>query len=204
MEGDDFIVVSALNHYAYCPRRCALIHVEGVYDDNVHTLRGTSEHARVDQPEWEWREGVRLERAMPLWCERLGLIGKADLVEFRADGTVYPVEFKHGPRKEYPNDDLQLCGQALCLEEMLGVGIACGAIYHHASRRRREVLFSEGLRQRTAQTAAAIRKMMSDGCLPVAIETPRCRGCSMVDRCMPKTPSIEQPGWLFEPAGDER
>jgi CRISPR-associated protein Cas4 len=124
VDAPDPIPVSALQHWCYCPRQCALIHVEQVFADNLHTLRGQAVHQQVDQPGVETRAGVRVERALPVWSDRLGLIGKADIVEFEADGTPYPVEYKHGSRSKAPwiaaCDDLQLAAQALCLEEMSG------------------------------------------------------------------------------------
>lgn len=114
----DPIPLSALQHWAYCPRQWALIHLEQVFEDNLYTQRGQAVHARVDQPGVELRPGLRVERALPVWNERLGLIGKADVVEFLPDGTAYPVEYKHGSRNKKPAiaacDDLQLAAQALC------------------------------------------------------------------------------------------
>jgi len=114
------VLLSALNQYAYCPRRCGLIFVEGEFEDNIHTMRGTAEHEQVDLVAYETKgSGARVEYALPVWCDRLGLVGKCDVVEFWPDGTIYPVEYKHGARKKWMNDDLQLASQALCLEEML-------------------------------------------------------------------------------------
>ena len=116
---EEFVMISALEHWSYCPRQCALIHVEQTFDENLYTLRGRAVHKRVDEPVVEEQAGVRIERALPLWSKALGLIGKADVVEFHGE-TVYPVEYKHGPHREQEHDDLQLCAQALCLEEMTG------------------------------------------------------------------------------------
>jgi CRISPR-associated exonuclease Cas4 len=147
----EIVPISALEHYAYCPRQCALIHIEQVYEENVYTLRGVALHERVDQAASAWDEGLRLEYALPLWSVRLGLIGRADVVGFLPDGTPYPIEYKSGKRKVKYHDDVQLCAQAMCLEEMLGVAVPRGAIYYHASRRRREVTFDAALRQLTEQ-----------------------------------------------------
>src|SRR2546430_686008 len=125
----DLVLISALEHWSYCPRQCALIHVEQTFDENLYTLRGRNAHERVDQPEGELREGVRVERAVPLWSDRLGLVGKSDVVEFHG-ADPFPVEYKHGPRRKKEHDDLQLCAQALCLEEMTGRSVPRGAIYH--------------------------------------------------------------------------
>ncbi len=127
----DPIMISALEHYSYCPRQCSLIHVEQTFDENIYTMRGQALHRRVDEVKSEYQEGVRIERALPLWSHRLGLIGKADVVEFHGK-TPYPVEYKHGPRRKKEHDDLQLCAQAICLEEMTGEEAPKGAIFHHS------------------------------------------------------------------------
>ena len=135
---DEPIPISSLNHFAYCPRRCALIHIEAQFVDNIHTQRGNAEHERVDRVAFETTsDAARIEYALPVWSNRLGLIGKCDVVEFHADGLVYPVEYKHGPRRRWLNDDLQVGAQALCLEEMMGRPVTRAAIFHHSSRRRR-------------------------------------------------------------------
>ncbi len=184
----DAINVSALNQYAYCPRRCALIYLEGEFADNIHTSRGSAEHERVDRvAHATTREGARVEYALPIWSERLGLIGKCDVVEFWPDGTVYPVEYKHGPRRKWLNDDLQLAGQVVCLEEMLGVVIPRAAIYHAASKRRREVEMTDELRRQVAETVAAIRSLLAvDHLPPPTIDVRRCRECSLKDLCQPE------------------
>src|SRR5262249_13797223 len=141
----DLVLVSALEHWSYCPRQCALIHLDQVWDENIFTLRGRTTHEKVDVPEGELRDGVRVERGLPIWSDRLGLVGKADVVEYHGL-TPYPVEYKHGPRRCHGHDDLQLCAQALCLEEMTAQPVPHGAVYHHSSRRRREVVFDAALR----------------------------------------------------------
>jgi len=180
------IVISALQHWSYCPRQCALIHTEQVFADNVHTARGHAVHALVDEPGAERTGTVRIERAMPLWSDRLGLTGKADLVEFAADGTPYPVEYKHGPRRQRAHDDLQLAAQALCLEEMTGRPVVAGAIYHFSSRRRREVIISAHLRRAVEEAAAAVRKLFASGVVPAPVNDARCRQCSLAELCQPK------------------
>lgn len=140
----DPVPLSALNHWAYCPRRCGLIHQEGEFTDNIHTARGNAEHERVDRVSHETlHSGVRVEYALPVWSDRLGLIGKCDVVEFWSDGEIYPVEYKHGPKRKWLNDDIQLAAQAMCLEDMLGRPVPQGAIYHASSHRRREVGITE-------------------------------------------------------------
>jgi len=181
---DDPVMISALEHWSYCPRQCALIHLEQTFDENLYTLRGRALHERVDDSTSEESQGVRVERAVPLWSKRLGLVGKADVVEFHGD-TPYPVEYKHGPRREHEHDDLQVCAQAMCLEEMTGKAVPRGAIYHHSSRRRREVIFDDGLRNRVAETVAAIQRMLVSKTLPPPVNDKRCDHCSLKESCMP-------------------
>lgn len=189
MDTPDPIALSALQHWCYCPRQCALIHVEQVFADNLHTLRGQAVHKQVDQPGVETRAGLRVERALPVWSDRLGLLGKADIVEFEADGTPYPVEYKHGSRSKAPwvaaCDDLQLAAQALCLEEMSGLSVPRGALYYATSRRRREVAITSALRQRVAEVAAAVREQIDAGRVPAAVHDARCKNCSLLELCQP-------------------
>ncbi len=182
---DDPVLISALQHYLYCPRQCALIHVEGTYDENLYTLRGNRAHERVDTPEHEFIAGVRVERALPLFSDRLGLVGKADVVEFLADGTPYPVEYKVGARKLREADDVQLCAQALCLEEMLEVTVPEGSLYYARTRRRRVVAFDEALRERVVTTTEAVRGLFHQDVLPPPVADDRCPKCSLIDACMP-------------------
>lgn len=183
---DDPVPLSALQHWGYCPRQCALIHLEQAFDDNIHTARGNAVHKLVDTPGYEIRSSVKVERSLPLWSDRLGLIGKADLVEFHSDGTVFPVEFKHGRKRQKTHDDIQLAAQAMCLEDMLGRPVPLGAIYHASSHRRREVAITPALRELVVQTANAIRAMLSAGTLPPPVFDARCRECSLKDICQPE------------------
>jgi CRISPR-associated exonuclease Cas4 len=182
----ELIPISALQHWSYCPRQCALIHVEQVFADNIYTARGNAVHALVDEPGAERSGTVRVERAMPLWCDRLGLVGKGDLVEFASDGTAYPVEYKHGPRRKQIHDELQLAAQALCLEEMTGKPVICGAIFHFSSRRRREVMIDGALRLAVEQATVAVRELLASTVLPPPVNDARCRNCSLIELCQPK------------------
>lgn len=184
----ELVPVSALQHYVYCPRQCALIHVEQAFDDNVHTLRGRRVHERVDEGGVEITEGVRVERSLPIWSERLGLIGKADLVEFGAGGTPYLVEYKHGriKKKSLNADAVQLCAQALCLEEMTGRDVPHGAVYYFSSRRRREVDFTPELRAGTERVIRETRALLLSPGLPLPFNDKRCRECSLHEQCMPE------------------
>lgn len=183
-KSNDSIMISALEHWSYCPRQCALIHVEQTFDENLYTLRGQAVHKRVDEPESDVVDGVRVERALPLWSKALGLVGKADVVEFYGE-TPYPVEYKHGPHREQEHDDLQLCAQALCLQEMTGKAVPRGAIYHHSSRKRREVECTPELRAKVVQCIQAIRAMLASKQLPPPVNDRRCTHCSLQESCMP-------------------
>jgi CRISPR-associated exonuclease Cas4 len=180
----DLVLVSALEHWSYCPRQCALIHLDQVWDENLYTLRGRHAHEKVDAPDAELRDGVRVERALPIWSDRLGIVGKADVVEYHGD-IPYPVEYKHGNRRRREHDDLQLCAQALCLEEMSGRPVPCGAVYHHSSRRRREVAFTEALRARTEHAILEVRAMLRNQRLPPPVNDARCDNCSLRESCLP-------------------
>jgi len=188
----ELVPISALQHYSYCPRQCALIHVEQAWDDNVHTLRGEAVHATVDTPGSAIAGDLRVERALPLWSRRLGLAGRADVVEFLADGTPYPVEYKQGRRRPKDHDDLQLAAQALCLEEMTGRAVPAGAIFHHGSRRRREVPITPELRARVETIVAAVRGLLQAGRLPPPVHDERCRACSLCDVCQPEALSATE------------
>lgn len=179
-------MLSALQHWSYCPRQCGLIHLEQAFEENVHTMRGNAAHERVDEPGYETFEGVREERALPVWSAMLGLIGKCDVVEFHPDGSIYPVEYKHGKKREKSHDDIQLAAQAMCLEEMTGKTITHGAIYHHGSRRRREVAITLELRVMVKETVNAIRAMLVAGKLPPPVNDARCRECSLKEICQPE------------------
>jgi CRISPR-associated exonuclease Cas4 len=204
---DDAIPISALQHWAFCPRQCGLIHLEQVFEDNIYTARGQAVHRLVDVPGHEMNAGVRVERALPLWSDRLGLVGKADLVEFHPDDTIFPVEFKHGRKRARLADDLQLAAQAMCLEEMLGRSVTRGAIYHASSHRRREVAITQELRRLVEETVVAIRAMFVSGTLPAPANDARCRGCSLHALCQPEAiASVDlqrsQRESLFRPSDD--
>lgn len=186
MTETDPIPISALQHWAYCPRQCGLIHLEQAFEDNIHTARGQAVHHLVDEPGYQTQSGIKVERALPLWSDRLGLIGKADLVEFHPDGSIYPVEFKHGRKRQKIHDDIQLAAQAMCLEYMLGRPVPTGAIYHASSRRRREVAITPELRTQVETTANGIRAMLASGVLPSPVNDGRCRECSLKDICQPE------------------
>jgi CRISPR-associated exonuclease Cas4 len=208
MEPDDPIPLSALEHWSYCPRQCCLIHTEQAFAENIHTLRGQAVHARTDEAGVEAGfDGRRIARAVPLWCDRLGLVGKSDVVEFLADGTPYPVEYKHGRKREQRHDDIQLAAQAMCLEEMTGKSVPCGAIYHASSRRRREVVITAELRQAVETCVAEVRTALRRQNLPPPLNDKRCRECSLAELCQPEVlAGLERQHCLtinlFNPDGD--
>ncbi len=199
-DSEDYVMISALQHYAYCPRQFALIHIEQVWDENIYTLRGQRVHEKVDIPDDEQLDDLRVERALPLWCHRLGIRGIADVVEFvgvaslfaerpegkeNRDEIPYPVEYKSGSKKPRLADEIQLCAQALCLEEMLGCDVPVGAIYHAGSKRRREVKIDPKLRAQTEQVIIATREILTSQKLPPPVNDKRCDDCSLIDACMP-------------------
>lgn len=201
------VLISALEHWSYCPRQCALIHLEQIFDENVFTLRGRLAHERVDEIAHETRPGIRREYAVPLWSHRLGLVGRADLVEFSASG-IYPVEYKVGRRRQWGHEAIQLCAQAICLEEMLEQEVPRGAIYYHGSRARREVAFDRVLRRQVEETTAAVRAMLRDLAMPPAVNDARCRHCSLHDACLPAVVGrpVRERAWraaLFDTDGEE-
>ncbi len=178
------VMISALEHYSYCPRQCALIHLDQSWDDNSFTVRGTQRHERVDRPETEQRPDIRRAWAVPLWSERLGLVGRADLVEFHPAGP-YPVEHKSSKQRKWVHEALQLGAQALCLEEMTGEPVPAGAIFYHGSRARREIQIDAELRAQVVATIAAVRAQLAGARLPPPVNDARCRHCSLNDICMP-------------------
>ena len=199
------MLISAIEHYSYCPRQCALIHVEQTYVENVFTVRGNLAHERVDAGEDSVSQGVRVKRDIPLWSERLRLRGKSDLVEFHPEGP-YPVEYKVGKRHGQ-HADLQLCAQALCLEEMLGADVPRGAIYYHRVRRRHEVEIDDSLRQQTMAIIEDIRAVLQAQRLPDAPNDARCNNCSLKNACLPHVVGERArlrglQGALFHPWGD--
>jgi CRISPR-associated exonuclease Cas4 len=187
---DDLLPLSALQHYMFCPRQCALIHVEQIWEESRLTAEGRILHDRVDAGGGEKRRDVRRAFGLPIRCLRLGLVGKADVVEFRrqADGRwqPYPVEHKRGRRKEEDWDRVQLCAQALCLEEMLGVSVPEGALFYGKEQRREVVAITEALRRETEEVAAAVHRMLAEGCTPPPEYAPKCDSCSLVQTCLPR------------------
>lgn len=183
MTDPEAIPLSALQHWRVCPRQCALIHIAGVWEENRLTAEGRLLHERVHQAGDEIRGGVRTVRGLTLVSKRLGLVGQADAVEFRPGAPPFPVEYKRGRPKKDSADALQLCAQAICLEEMLGVSIPAGAIFYGATRRRQDVAFTSDLRAEVEAAVTAIRALLLRGEIPPPIPNDRCRGCSLAAYC---------------------
>jgi CRISPR-associated exonuclease Cas4 len=189
-ELDDPIPLSALQHAVYCLRQAALIHVERLWEENRFTAEGRVLHDVAHEPANRRRPGLRRVTALPLACRRLNLAGVADLVEFRAgpDGEdAYPVEYKRGKAKLYRADEVQLCAQAFCLEEMTGRTVPEGALFYAETKRRLVVPFDEELRRLTEEVAGAFGALFAAGRTPPAVyRADRCRSCSLLDLCRPK------------------
>lgn len=188
------VPLSALEHWSYCRRQCGLIHLENLWGESCRTAEGRVFHERADLPGLEKRPGLRTERALELRSSQHQMAGRADVVVFLDDptypvtGRPFPVEYKRGARNAFLHAELQLCGQAICLEEMLRVPVPSGAIFHGASHRRREVAFSEELRARTLQAAGGILEMIRSQRLPPSEVGAKCEECSLRELCLPDLP----------------
>ncbi len=187
MTPEPVIQISAIEHFAYCPRQCALIHCDGVWSDNAHTVKGSRAHRRVDSGEHRQERGKPVLRSIPLWSETLGLSGRADAVEVTED-AVRPVEYKAGVRHG-KTADLQLCAQALCLEEMLNVEIPHGYVWYGGPRRRLQVDLTEALREEVRGVIEQIRTQLLTFELPEAPNDARCKECQLLHHCLPELSS---------------
>lgn len=210
---EDLLPLSALQHLLFCERQCALIHVEQVWAENPFTVEGRHLHERADQGPGESRGDVRIARALPLRSLRLGLSGRADVVELHrlaaadlAQGAEipdlagrwrpFPVEYKRGRPKQHRADEVQLCAQALCLEEMLGVSVPAGALFYGQTRRRLDVPFDTVLRQLTEEAAARLHRLIAAGITPPGVREPKCDQCSLLEICMPAAPAKSARSYL--------
>lgn len=193
---DDWVTLSALQHYSYCPRQYALIYKEQIFDENYFTMRGRLAHERADEPGETLEGDSTVFRALTVWSDRFGLLGKCDVVEL-CDGVPYPVEYKHGRIHASIHDEVQLCAQAICLEEMFHTPILTGAVYHISSRHRREVHFTPALRELVLTIVEKIRTQRSIEELPAAFNDARCPDCSLIHVCMPEVNAekTQEPYW---------
>lgn len=208
---DDLLPISALQHYVFCPRQCALIHIEQAWTENRLTAQGRQLHERAHEAGPESRGHVRIVRSLRLCSRELGLTGQADVVELHRLGpesppdhgatfpgragrwSVHPVEYKRGRSKLIDCDRIQLCAQAMCLEEMLGVEVPTGSLFYGRPRRRETIVFdrpaadsSSTLRERTRQAARDVHQLVRFGITPPAEHSRKCRSCSLIDTCLPK------------------
>jgi CRISPR-associated exonuclease Cas4 len=184
-------MISALQHIVFCERQCALIHVEQVWDENRATAEGRIMHERVHEQNRESRGDVRIEYGLPLRSLKLGLVGRADVVEFhrleKGSWQPFPVEYKRGKPKVDHCDLIQLCAQAFCLEEMLSVSVPAGAIFYGRTRRRLDVSFDDSLRKETEEAARKAHDLIASGITPSPVYEKRCENCSLMEQCLPKT-----------------
>lgn len=184
---EDLLQLSALQHFLFCERQCALIHIEQQWAENLYTAEGEIFHAKAHSNTRETRPARKTEFGMPIRSLRLGLSGKTDAVEYSADGAVLVVEYKRGRPKQGNADEVQLCAQAICLEEMRGIFIAEGALYYGKARRRKTVLFDDTLRELTKTTAERLHAFITAGLTPQPAYVPaKCPRCSLIRICMPK------------------
>lgn len=186
----DPIPLSLLNDFLFCPRRAGLKIIDGLRGANEHTALGDLAHQHADLAGYEIDRGVKLLRALPVFSKRLGLSGKCDIVELHTSGELMPVEYKKSKRRKFDNDDVQLCAQALCLEEMFSTRVERGAVFHAASKRRREVAFTPELRHFTEQAIAELHALSEIGAVPAAILKPQCPECSLFEICLPQITSL--------------
>jgi CRISPR-associated exonuclease Cas4 len=222
----DLLPISALQHLLYCERQCALIHTERLWAENRFTVEGRHLHERADSGKREARPGRKTQRAVPLWSYELGLFGKADVIEFRASqetgghgdtgtrgthgeiqagsaglpasaGVPFPLEYKRGKPKAHDADRVQLCAQAMCLEEMLDVAVPAGALFYGRTRRRQEVAFDAALRALTRQAAGRLHEMLASGLTPAAVyEKRKCGRCSLASQCLPRVSAGRASGFV--------
>ncbi|HKH48518.1 MAG TPA: CRISPR-associated protein Cas4 [Thermoanaerobaculia bacterium] len=190
---DDLLPLSALQHLLFCERQCALIHLEQVWVENSLTVEGRHLHEQADSGVQESRGDLRIARALPLRSFRHGLSGKSDIVEFHRIGEgawrPFPVEYKRGRPKSHRADEVQLCAQALCLEEMLATSVPAGALFYGQTRHRLDVAFDAELRRLTEETAARLQRLIAAGITPAPVHEPKCDQCSLLPVCMPAAPA---------------
>jgi len=186
---DDFIMISALQHYIFCPRQCALIHIDDVWQENLFTVRGEILHEKVDTDSYESRGDVKTVRGLRIHSYKYGIIGRCDVVEFRQTSKgkeILPVEFKSGQPKEDISDKVQLCAQVLCLEEMLNTQINKAAFFYGKIRRRYVVDIDLQLRTQTEDVINNVRRLLSEKKTPIIEYSAKCRNCSLINICQPK------------------
>ena len=182
---DQLLPISALQHLLFCERQCALIHVERLWVENRLTVEGQHLHRKVHDEGHHVCDGVTLARGLLLRSLQHGLVGQADIVEFPKSAPPVPIEYKRGKPKKDDCDRVQLCAQALCLEEMLATSIPQGYLFYGKRKRRTEVEFDESLRHRTIAAVQRFREMVNACETPSAKRQPKCDACSLINLCLP-------------------
>ena len=219
---EDLLPISALSHLVFCERRAALVMLEGLWEDNVFTAEGNLLHEQTHRDSGWSRPGSRLVRGLWICSYKLGLYGRADVIEFptpddsrdgfsAANAVKSPwqpllIEYKRGRLRRETSFEVQLCAQAMCLEEMLGIRVEAGMIYYGKTRRRLEVQLDDDLREKTIGAALRLHQLMASGETPRAVFRPKCRYCSLIDICLPTamSPKKSVRRYLREAiAGDE-
>lgn len=196
----ELIAISALQHYLYCPRQCALIHLEQIWEENLYTAEGRILHENADSGKVEVRGDIKIATGLPLRSLALGVTGKADVVEFhRREGVwqPFPVEYKRGRPKKHDADKIQLCAQAMCLEEMLGLPVPEGALFYGKTKRRLAVVLDSSLRQATAEVAQAVHAMFQTGITPSPVADEHCSYCSLQEQCLPCPLAKERSAFFY-------
>jgi len=213
---DDLLPLSAIQHLVFCERQCALIHTEQQWEENLFTAQGRLLHDRMEEKGRESRRDMLIVRGLTIRSLRLGLAGIADVVEFHradeegraSDSLVmlaevagwwkpFPVEYKRGRPKPGPCDEAQLCAQAICLEEMLGVRITAGALFYQSIRRRKDVSFDDSLRALCEKAAIRLRELLASHVTPPALNDDRCKYCSLINICSPSISSGKKSAVCF-------
>ncbi len=183
----DYLLLSGLQHLRFCPRQCALIHIEQQWSENFFTAAGRVQHEKVHGGAAESRKNIKTERNLKIASALLGVTGCTDAVEFYSDGKIIPIEYKHGKPKENTSDEVQLCAQVICLEEMLGCTITEGALFYFKTRRRIPVPITDELRRETIELAERFHRFVADGKTPAALYSRQCESCSFIDECFPES-----------------
>lgn len=200
---DQLLPLSALQHLLYCERQCALIHVEQAWAENRFTVEGNQMHAKAHDGPDESRPGVRITRGMPVVSRMLGLSGQCDVVEFHRDGTILPVEYKRGKPKAHRADEVQVCAQAMALEEMLGTPVTRACLFYGQTRHRTDVVLDETLRGLCKTLAARLHDLCASRITPAAVYEPgKCKACSLIDLCAPRAARRSAAAWLRREVAD--
>jgi CRISPR-associated exonuclease Cas4 len=191
-DDDNLLLLSGIQHFAFCQRQWALIHIEKQWAENMRTVEGKQLHERADDPYFmETRHNVKIVRSIPLVSRRLGMYGVADVIEYyhdnEADSTpqINIVEYKRGKPKPDDRDEVQLCAQAICLEEMLGIELKYGYFFYGETKHRCKVNFDDKLREKVKNLAIQMHDFFKRGITPAPIKDKKCRCCSMKELCLP-------------------